>query len=294
MTYRIFTRVLALVMAAALMLSLAGCSGSADEENLARIAELEQENEDLRAQIEDLTAQLDALRAPVALAGWTLEAAPWSDGNGATLTFTATPETYLEGQSVALSIRMGDLEAEGATCSWNGTCYEGTLELSAADGYSYYCTLISSNGSKEQLPLNTPENPVYDNLVYLQTGLTAYCNLIVDGWEDEGGKLTITSGFVQAQLPRVGTEENPLFAGAQLLLRLNGEVVETQDLDLPKGEGEGSYEQVLSGVSFRMPAMEDDYQLEVVLVVTLSDGQTITTSGGSWYYNGGEMLMVVG
>ena len=43
-----------------------------------------------------------------------------------------------------------------------------------------------------------------------------------------------------------------------------------------------------------MPAMEDDYQLEVSLVVTLSDGQTITSSGGSWYYNGGEMLMVVG
>ena len=78
------------------------------------------------------------------------------------------------------------------------------------------------------------------------------------------------------------------------MLRLNGEAVEKQALDIPEGEGQGSYELVLSGISFPMPEMEDDYQLELILEVNLSDGQVLTASGGSWYYTGGEMIMVVG
>ena len=276
------------ILLAVFALLLTGCGSTPD------VSQLERDIDALQHQVDDLSARLDALEKNSGLLDWHMNAVSRSDNSGAAITLTASPLAYHEGQSAVFSVRLGTLEVASVPCQWNGSVYTGVVDLDAADGYSYYCTLISSNGSKEQLPLNTPENPVYDNLVYLQTGLTAYCNLIVDGWEDEGGKLTITSGFVQAQLPRVGTEENPLFAGAQLLLRLNGEVVETQDLDLPEGEGEGSYEQVLSGVSFQMPAMEDDYQLEVSLVVTLSDGQTITSSGGSWYYNGGEMLMVVG
>ena len=276
------------ILLAVFALLLTGCGSTPD------VSQLERDIDALQHQVDDLSARLDALEKNSGLLDWHMNAVSRSDNSGAAITLTASPLAYHEGQSAVFTVRLGTLEVASVPCQWNGSVYTGVVDLDAADGYSYYCTLISSNGSKEQLPLNTPENPVYDNLVYLQTGLTAYCNLIVDGWEDEGGKLTITSGFVQAQLPRVGTEENPLFAGAQLLLRLNGEVVETQDLDLPEGEGEGSYEQVLSGVSFRMPAMEDDYQLEVALVVTLSDGQTITSSGGSWYYNGGEMLMVVG
>ena len=283
-------RIFSILLAGLLLLAATGCAN--DKEDY--IARLEDENAQLRSQVEALTSQLQVLGENVGLVNWDLQVQAWNSGSGATVTFTGTPALYAQEQSATFTVWLEGEEVASVPCQWNGSVYTGVVDLDAADGYSYYCTLISSNGSKEQLPLNTPENPVYDNLVYLQTGLTAYCNLIVDGWEDEGGKLTITSGFVQAQLPRVGTEENPLFAGAQLLLRLNGEVVETQDLDLPEGEGEGSYEQVLSGVSFQMPAMEDDYQLEVALVVTLSDGQTITSSGGSWYYNGGEMLMVVG
>ena len=295
MTYRIFTRVLALVMAAALMLSLAGCSGSADEENLARIAELEQENEDLRAQIEDLTAQLDALRAPVALAGWTLEAAPWSDGNGATLTFTATPETYLEGQSVALSIRMGDLEAEGATCSWNGTCYEGALELSAADGYSYYCVITNPDGSPSEMALATPENGQRQDLVDLAAHLASYANLILEDWTATAAELKVNSGFAQVQTPRMTVGNAAItVSSANLVLGLDSQEVSRQALQLPEGEGEGAYELALSNIAFTLPEMGEDSQLDLWLEVVLSTGQTLTVSGGSWYHNGGELLMVVG
>ena len=112
--------------------------------------------------------------------------------------------------------------------------------------------------------LNTPENPVYDTLVYMETSLNAYCNIIVDGWEDEGGNLTITSGYAQIQLPRLTNDgDGATFQSTNLVLRLNGNPVESQLLDMPQGEGEGSYELVLSGNTFQMPELQDDYQLEL-------------------------------
>ena len=43
-----------------------------------------------------------------------------------------------------------------------------------------------------------------------------------------------------------------------------------------------------------MPEMESDYQLDLWLVVTLTDGQTLTSSGGSWYHSDQGLMMVVG
>ena len=44
-----------------------------------------------------------------------------------------------------------------------------------------------------------------------------------------------------------------------------------------------------------MPQMEDDYQLDLMLVVTLSDGTQLPASnGGSWFYNNNELKMAAG
>ena len=43
-----------------------------------------------------------------------------------------------------------------------------------------------------------------------------------------------------------------------------------------------------------IPAMEDDQQLSLRLDVTLSNGQTLTDSNGTWTYIGGELLSAVG
>ena len=75
---------------------------------------------------------------------------------------------------------------------------------------------------------------------------------------------------------------------------LNGETVETQDIELPKGEGQGSYETSLSSISFTMPQMEDDYQLDLMLVVTLTNGEELNANGGSWFYNNNELKMAAG
>ena len=294
MKKNLFFRLLVLVLAAAMTLSLTACGG-ADEESAQRIAELEQENEELRQQVEELTAQLEKMGSRVELAAWTLDAAPWSDGNGATVSFTATPVEYIEGQSAALSIRMGELEAEGATCSWNGTAFEGTVELSAADGYGYYCVLTNPDGTSEEVALATPENGQKEELVQLGTHLTAYANLIVDSWTASEGALKLDSGFVQVQTPRLTVAQTTVtLSSADLVFRLNGEELSRQALTLPEGEGEGSYELALTDISFALPAMEEDAQLDLWLEVSLSSGQAVSVAGGSWYYNGGELLMVVG
>jgi hypothetical protein len=65
-------------------------------------------------------------------------------------------------------------------------------------------------------------------------------------------------------------------------------------ITLPKGEGEGSYEMAVTDLSFEMPKMADDHQLDLWLEVTLSDGQTLSTCGGSWYYSNGDLVLAVG
>ena len=40
--------------------------------------------------------------------------------------------------------------------------------------------------------------------------------------------------------------------------------------------------------------MDDDYQLDLTLVVTLTNGEELTANGGSWFYNNGELKMAAG
>jgi len=293
MKKNVFSVLTLAVMIVALMVSFTGCSG-ADEESAAYIAELEAANAALQAQIDALTTEIDTMKQRAALQDWTLEAAAWKDGNGATVTFTATPVNYVEGQEAALSVRMGDLEAESTNCVWNGTAFVGSVELSAADGYSYYCILTSLDGSQEEIALNTPENVTNESLVYLGSNLNAYANLIVEDWEATGSNLVVKSGYAQVQMPRLSTSGPASLSKASLVLKLNGEETSRMALTLPAGEGEGSYEMSLENATFTMPAMEDDYQLDLYLEVILSNGNSMQTVGGSWYSNNGELLLVVG
>ena len=288
---------LVLVMIAALMLSVTGCKEETADERDALIAQLQEENAALQAQVEALTTEIETMKQRAALQRWDLTADVWSDGNGATVTFTAVPVTYVPGQSAALSVRMGDLEAESAVCLWDAEkeAFVGSVELSAADGYSYYCILTSTDGSQDEIVLDGPEHTRNENLVFLGTSLTAYANLIVEKWETAGNMLNVGSGFIQVQTPRLsaaGTAVTP--ARAELVFQLNGEEIARKEVSLPQGEAQGSYELALENFGFEMPAMEDDYQLDLWLEVALSNGNSISVCGGSWYYNSGELLLVVG
>ena len=130
------------------------------------------------------------------------------------------------------------------------------------------------------------------DLVYLGSSLTSYANLVVEDWANDDGKLVINSGFIQVQTPLLG--ETVTLQKAELVFLQNGSELERMTVDVPAGEGAGSYELALSGTSFTMPEVSADCQLDLNLEATLSDGNVITSSGGSWYVSDGELVLSVG
>ena len=283
-------RAMTLIMAVLLVLGLAACGGDAD-----RIAELEAENEALKAQIAELNGQLESAAAFAGLSDWHFDAFAWSSNNGANVTFTGTPVSYTEGQTAQFAAWLeGDLIAS-TDCTWDGTAYTGVLDLNAADGYCYYCTIINADGSQNEIELNTPKNPTDADLIDMETSLTSYCGMMVEDSQLEGSTLTIAAGYAQVQLPRIGQSvADVTITGAQLVLDAEGTEVGRVDLSMEPGETADRYAGEIAGISFTIPAMEDDHQLNIRMEVTLSDGQTLTTAGGSWFYNGGELYLVVG
>lgn len=296
MKKNIFSILLIMLMVASLMVFATGCdSGETAAESDIRIAELEAENAALKAQLEKLNAEMDRMGQKAALQDWTLDAQAWADGNGATVTFTATPIDYVDGQRAALSVRMGDLEAESTNCIWDGSAFTGSVELGAADGYGYYCILTNLDGSQAEVELNSPGNTTDELLVYLGSSLSAYANLVVEDWAADTDSLDLRSGYMQIQMPRMTFNNSAVnISSADLVLQLNSDEISRQAVTLEAGEGAGSYEASLSGISFAMPEMEDDYQLNLWLEVALSNGNTLSVSGGSWYSNNGQLQLVVG
>ena len=138
------------------------------------------------------------------------------------------------------------------------------------------------------------DNPVYDACVYLETSLNAYCTMYVGNWEQEDQTLTLKGVTIQVQLPRISRSGEVDYSSSELVLKLNGEEIQRQSIDLPEGEAKGSYELMKDDISFDMPKMEDDFALDLVLEVKLTDGNTMSYTSGSWYYNDGELFMVAG
>lgn len=298
MKKKIFSGMLLILMIASMLLTTAGCGSNTSteaEEAALRIAELEQQNEQLQAELDSLTAEMDRMKQKAALQNWTLDVKAWADGNGATVTFTASPISYVEGQKAALSVRMGDLEAESTNCVWDGTSYTGSVDLTAADGYSYYCVLTNVDDSQNEVELNSPANVTNETLVNLGSSLSAYANLVVEDWDATASSLTVKSGYMQVQMPRLTFNDMAAKVNsAALVLKLNGAEVSRQDVALSAGEGEGSFESAIEGCTFSMPVMEEDHQLDLWLEVTLNTGNTVSVAGGSWYSSDGALQLVVG
>lgn len=281
---------IALLLVLALALGCAGC-GKDDE-----TARLESENAALQQQLDALNAQMESMEstAQEALKDWHLSAEVWEGGSGATVKVSAVPGSYHEGQSALFSVRLGGFEVASVVCDWNGTGYTAQAELEPADGYSYYVTLTGADGTREQIALDTPENTLDDTLVNLGSSMAAYGNIIVDNWSGDDKTIRLDSGFIQVQLPRLTSGSEAALEEASLVFQLNGQEIQRRALDLPAGEGDGSYELAFTDITFDMPAMESDYQLDLWLTVKLTDGYTFSVSGGSWYHSADGLMMVVG
>ena len=83
-------------------------------------------------------------------------------------------------------------------------------------------------------------------------------------------------------------------AKAELVLTFNGEVLGTKELTLAEAGTAGLFETQLKDITFDVPEMEDDQQLDLNLNVTLSNDQVLSAFGGNWFYNDQGLLPVVG
>lgn len=282
-------RLVSLVLVLVMVLVLAGC-GKGD-----RLAELEAENEALKAQMEQMNNGQDGEANTVGLTQWDFESFAWSGNNGANITFTATPDSYAEGQTAVLNVKLEGELVDTSVCEWDGKAYTANTDLNAADGYCYYCVITDAYGNESEVELNTPKNPTNEWIINIETSLTSYCNMMVEESATEGSTLTIVSGYAQAQLPAIGKSGPDVsIAGAELILTAEGKEIGRKSLTLEPADGVNNYGAQVSGVSFTIPAVEDDQQLELKLEVTLSDGQVLTAPGGNWFANGGELFLVVG
>ena len=277
----------ALALCATVILSGCGKESKADANATAPA----QTTEATQATASAPAGSLAHVEAEGSLQSWELTAQVWSSSNGATVTLTAQPRAYEKGQGASFVVRLEGKEVENVSCSWDGKYYTASADLEAADGYEFECVLFPPQGVGEHYTLSD----AYDSLVYMKRSLDAYCNLYISDFKDADGKFTITAGWASVQLPQLTTAGTTIgFQKAQLVFTLNGETVETQDVSLPQGEGQGSYESSLSNISFTMPQMDDDYQLDLTLVVTLTNGEELTADGGSWFYNNNELKMAAG
>lgn len=281
MKNRAFTTLLVILMVTALMLGIAGCGNKADE---------------TQAPAETAAQQLATASGQAGeLASFTMSAVAWSSSNGATITLSAVPESYQDGQSAIFVARLDEEEADRVTCTWDGSAYTAEMDLNAADGYFYYCILVAADGTESEIGLNTADQITSAELISLETALNAYCTMTLSESKADGDQLTIIDGSYQVQLPRITrTGEAVSFTGVSLILKSGEDEIVRQDLESPAEISGLFYQASLSGTSFTIPEMEDDQQLILLLEITLSDGQVLTTTGGNWHYAGGALLGVVG
>ncbi len=189
------------VLFALVCMTIAGCGGKTSEYE-ERIAQLEAENQTLRDQIDALNAQLQ-VGSGLYLSNWELTGKAWEGSGGADISFTAQPSAYQDGMTAKLVVSLNGATISSSSCLWDGSSFTASASLPADDGYSYSCLLTDAKGSSSQVVLASPENPVEYALVYLQTSLTAYCNVFLEDWVSDGSSLTISSGYAMVQLPQL-------------------------------------------------------------------------------------------
>lgn len=229
------------------------------------------------------------------LAQWDLSASTWSSPNGATVHLTATPEGFVKGQSAVFTIRLEGEEVESVPCQWDGKQYTASADLNGEDGYCYYVLMTGSTGETAEIPVNVPTAPVDEALINLASSLESSCAVVVESSSYEGNWLVITRGTVHVRPPRIANDgENVTCTKAELILRLDGQDSSRMELNMPQAADDGSYTLELTDASFQTPDMEDDQQLSLELSVTLSNGQILTASGGTWFYIDGSLMMSVG
>jgi len=255
-------------------LVLAGCGGAKADETVPQL----QEGETLM------------------LTGWTMNATAWSSPNGATVNVDAVPNGYREGQHADFCVRLEGEEIARIPCEWDGKSYRASADLNAADGYCYYIILTTVDGLETEVAINTPTAVHDDSLIHMETALNAFCEVTVTESRVEGGKLKVADGMLKIQLPWLTLDMGPVNCeSAALVLLHNGQEIGRQELSAPKADESGVCTMDLSGITYALPEnLENDDQLSLRLDTKLSNGHSLMSPGGEWYYEDGQLVLSVG
>lgn len=264
----------------------------------AKLTQMEQIHAQLQQEIADAATTeptVPAVPVNADLKSWDLNAVPWYDNCGAVVTLTAVPAAYKLGMTAAFLVRLDGQDAADIPCSWNGTAFTASAELTARNGYSYICVLNPDSENRSEITLASPENPVDTLAVNLADSIHSYCNLILGDWSVSDRSLVIASCRLQAQLPQLTPSGRPSSCQVtKLTLRQNGEVLRTHWVTLRPGEASNSYELSMENLTFLLPGLEEGDHLELWLEVTLSDGQILSAAGGGWDYADGRLQATAG
>lgn len=283
---------LALILALAALALSALSFANQPEDQTHLIDDLYEENRQLYLRVQDLEQRLQQLLTVANLQSWELGVQPWADSTGAEITFTAVPSEDQSGVSATLLVELNGERVGEVPCQWDGKQFSASISLNAADGYCYYC-LLSSPGGDQLLPLATPNDPTSEAAVYLQSGLGAYCNLVVYDWSVNDGELIVTDTYAQVQLPQISNEEIRIEV-SDIVVRLNGEEFVRTPITMAPSEVAGSYDVTVPSLSIPLPELSEVDSFEMYLEVSLSDGRNMKAFGINWYLENGELSSAVG
>lgn len=232
---------------------------------------------------------------PLELTDWTMSATTWSSPNGATIHIAATPNYYAEGQKVDFVVRLEGDDVAVVPCQWDGTVYTASADLNAADGYCYYMILTATDGTATEVAVNTPTDPVNTAYIDMESALQARCSIFVEESTFDTDALTLTAGKVELQVPSLTNQgETVSCQEAALVLMHNGQELSKQPVTLTETDVAHHYEAQLTDITFTVPELENEEKLELMLSITLTDGQTLCAYGGNWIYSTEDLLLVVG
>ena len=278
--------VLSLVMALTMMLTGCGKENVPVETTAATVA----------ATIAPTVAQETAAPQPLTLTGWEMTANTWSSPNGATINVSAVPNYYEEGQQADFVVRLESDDVASVPCKWEpNNTYSASVDLNAANGYCYYVILTAADGTVTEVAVNTPAAPTNEAFIDLEAALESYCSITIEESAFENGKLTLSGGQVLAKTPLItNAGETIACQEAMLVLSFNGEILEEKAVTLSQSDESGIFEADLDHITFDIPAMENEQQVDLRLNVTLTNGHILSAHGGHWLFNEEGLVPVLG
>ena len=282
-------RLLPFVLAGLLLLS--GCSGNTRELEQ-EITRLKQENNALQEQVASLREQLSALQS-TSLDRFTLTATGTTQEDPVSVHAELWPGERSQGQKAQILVTLEGKQVLLEDCLWDGACYGGSFSLEPADGYSYYCVLTALDGTQEQIPLSTPENPKVPRLTYLLGSLSAYANAVATNASVEDGKIRadVTASVQVPLITRDGSPATPL--ETKLGWYRDGSVLSEEPLAMTEGEAEGSYT-AQAHAELPLPELKEGDQIDLILSAALPDGRVLAGVAGSWVYGENGLEFSVG